>query len=103
MTLGVNHLLSGTLSSDNDKGNENVTKQVLMSNKMVALHVRYTLWYISLLSSVKQHDSRFCGECELMLLIYYLILILSKTSASVKAGYVPVIDVLFIAINPFAE
>ena len=62
----------------------------------------YTLVHF-LMFSAKQHDSRFCRERELMLLIYYLILILSKTSASAKAGYVPVIDFIFITINPFAE
>ena len=52
-----------------DGGNENVTKTIVLISKTLALHVRYTLLYISMSSTalndnVKCPNSRFYGERE---------------------------------------
>ena len=44
----------GTFSSDDDDAGENVRKTIVLISKILAVHVRYNLWYISLPSSAKQ-------------------------------------------------
>ena len=44
----------GTLSSDDDDAGENVRKIIVLISKILAVHVRYNLWYISFPSSAKQ-------------------------------------------------
>ena len=47
------HNTIGTLSFNSDGSNKNVTKQLLIS-KTQDLHAPYSLWYVSLLSTVNQ-------------------------------------------------
>ena len=49
----------GTFGSDDDHTSENVRKQSVLTNKTLALHVRYQLWFISL--SAMQCVSNACA------------------------------------------
>ena len=47
-------MIVGTLSIDDDRGRQRERqKTIVLISKTLALHVHYTLWYISLPSSAK--------------------------------------------------
>ena len=55
MAVLVVVVIIGTLDSDDDDASEDVRqKTIVLIRKTLALHVRFTFWYISLSSSAKQ-------------------------------------------------